>query len=71
MLHVESEAGLRIGETDHPRGAIIALKDGDVIHPLRKSPARLSVKVSFDTHSEGVAAITLTRTPSSPELTQP
>lgn len=68
MLHVESEAGVRIGDTDHPRGAVIALRHGDMVHPLRKSPARLALKVSFDTHSEGVAAITLTRTPTSPEL---
>ncbi len=68
-LHVraESEAGLGVNGKNWPRGTPVALRDGDIITPLHKAADRLAVRVAFETHSEGVVVVTLTRTPKSPE----
>lgn len=65
VLRVNSHAGVRVNDKAFGAGKTISLRDGDVIHPLVKSPAALSLKVEFQTEYGRVSTVTFIREPAS------
>ena len=65
MARAESEAGLVINGKAYRRGKLVELQDGDMLAPLGHFASRLSLKLRFESHADGVAAIRLTRQPAS------
>ncbi|WP_375398596.1 FHA domain-containing protein [uncultured Sphingomonas sp.] len=63
MLRVSGSNGLRVNGTAYGADKILALKDGDVVEPLVKTPGALKLMVRFSREFDRVSAVTLTRTP--------
>jgi hypothetical protein len=61
ILRVESQNGLKLNDEAYRRGRTVALKDGDVIHPLVRAPDAVSLRVQFESQHDEVNRITLQR----------
>ena len=61
MLRVESQNGLLVGDQALRRGKMVALRDGDLIRPLVRSPDAIALKVQFETQHDEVDRIILKR----------
>lgn len=61
MLRVESQNGLSVNDAAYRRGKMVAINDGDVIHPLIRSPDAIAVRVQFETQHDEVDRILLRR----------
>ena len=61
MLRVDSQNGLLVNDTALRRGKMIALNDGDVIHPLVNNPGAIGLRVQFETQHDEVDRIILKR----------
>ncbi|WP_341197857.1 FHA domain-containing protein [Hyphomonas chukchiensis] len=61
MLRVESQNGLLVGDQALRRGKMVALRDGDLIRPLVRSPDAIALKVQFETRHDEVDRIILKR----------
>jgi predicted component of type VI protein secretion system len=61
ILRVGSQNGLKLNDEAYRRGRTVALKDGDVIHPLVRAPDAVSLRVQFESQHDEVNRITLQR----------
>lgn len=60
-LRVDSQFGLLVNEQALGRTKTVALHDGDVIRPLRKTPDALLVSIGFETQQDTVLRIVVRR----------
>ncbi|MEO9970855.1 MAG: FHA domain-containing protein [Hyphomonadaceae bacterium] len=61
MLRVDSQFGLRVNDQSLGRTKTIALCDGDVIRPLRKTPDALEISIGFEVQQDTVQRILVSR----------
>ena len=60
-LRVESQNGVRVNNEAHRRGVVLTLNDGDIIHPLVRTPDAVSISVHFEIQHDEVDRIVLRR----------
>jgi len=50
-----------VNDDTYARSQTALLENGDVIHPLRKDPQALALRVQFEREHETIKTITITR----------
>ena len=61
MLRVDSQFGLKINDQSFARTKTVALRDGDIIRPIRKAPDALSISIDFETQQDTVQRVIVRR----------